>query len=76
VVVFRALARGLAERSRAPFESAISAGLGAGLIGYLFVGGFESSIFHARGSLIFWFLTGLIMATTSVASRTTSRTAT
>src|SRR3990167_8405861 len=56
VVVFRALARGPAARDRTPLEWAICAGLGAGLIGYLVVGGFESSIFHARGSMIFWFL--------------------
>ncbi len=62
VVVFRALRRGLDGRVRTPDEVAISAGLGAGVIGYLFVGGFESSLFHARGSLIFWFLAGLIIA--------------
>jgi len=62
VVVCRALWRSLDGRSRAPGEVAMSAGLGAGLIGYLFVGIFESSLFHARGSLIFWFLVGLIMA--------------
>jgi len=62
VVVFRALRHGLNGRVRTPEDVAISAGLGAGLIGYLFVGGFESSLFHARGSLIFWFLVGLIMA--------------
>lgn len=69
VAVFRALARGLAARDQAPLESAVSAGLGAGLVGYLFVGGFESSIFHARGSLIFWFLAGLIIATAREARR-------
>jgi putative inorganic carbon (HCO3(-)) transporter len=69
VVVFRALRGGLERRSRAPKGAAISAGLGAGLVGYLFVGLFESSLFHARDSLIFWFLVGLIMAAASTPRR-------
>ena len=69
VVVFRSLGRSLDGRVHTPGDVAVSAGLGAGLIGYLFVGGFESSLFHARGALIFWFLAGLIIATSREARR-------
>ena len=49
-------------RGAASFEAVVSAGLGAGLIGYLILGTLESSLFYGRGSMTFWFLAGLIMA--------------
>ncbi|MBI2104133.1 MAG: O-antigen ligase family protein [Candidatus Omnitrophica bacterium] len=57
-----ALRRGLAARSGHPFEAAVAAGVGAGLVGYLILGGLESSLFYGRGSLIFWTLAGLLVA--------------
>ncbi len=71
VVVGRMVARGLVLRSRAPAQAMVSIGCGAGLIGYLIAGLFESSLFHSRGSVMFWFLVGLIMAAGAVKSRTT-----
>lgn len=69
VVVFLAIRRCLAARASAPFEAMISAGLGAGLIGFLIVGLFESSLFHARAPMRFWFLIGLIMAVDAIRAR-------
>ena len=57
-----ALRRGLAARSGHPFEAAVAAGVGAGLVGYLILGGLESSLFYGRGALIFWTLAGLLVA--------------
>jgi len=59
--LFLAVHRRLA-RTAASFEAVVSAGLGAGLIGYLILGAFESSLFYGRGSLTFWFLAGLLIA--------------
>jgi len=63
VLVFRTVHRALrAERARVPYESAVIAGVGGGLVGYLVMGVFESSWFYSRGALIFWFLVGMVMA--------------
>jgi O-antigen ligase len=69
VGVFLAIRRCLAARASAPYEAIVSAGLGAGLIGFLVVGLFESSLFHARGPMRFWFLVGLIMAVDAIRTR-------
>ena len=68
-LVLLAVRRRLAARAAAPYEAFVSAGLGAGLVGYLVDGLFESSLFYARGSITFWFLVGLIMATDALGSR-------
>jgi hypothetical protein len=69
VVVFLAIRRCLAARAAAPFEAIVNAGLGAGLVGFLAVGLFESSLFHARGPMRFWLLVGLIMAVDAIRAR-------
>lgn len=69
VVVFLAIRRGLAAKASAPVAAMVSAGLGAGLVGFLIVGLFESSLFHARGPMRFWFLVGLIMAVDAIRAR-------
>ena len=71
LVVGRTVARGLALRSNAPAQAMVNIGLGAGLIGYLIAGLFESSLFHARGSVMFWFMIGLLMAGDAAKSCTT-----
>ncbi len=69
VRLFLALRRGLAGRSERPFEAAVGAGVGAGLVGYLILGGLESSLFYGRGSLIFWMMAGLLMAIEALVAR-------
>ena len=44
-------------------------GLGSGLVGYLVIGFFESSLFYSQASVIFWLLVSLIMATHAIDSR-------
>jgi O-antigen ligase len=62
VLVFRSVGRCLAARETRPLMACMAAGLGAGLAGYLFIGGFESSLFYARAGGIFWLLVGWIIA--------------
>jgi O-antigen ligase len=66
VCVFSALARRLSQRTVAPFEAVVAAGLGAGLVAYLINGVLESSLFYSRGAPIFWLVVGLLMATDAI----------
>ena len=65
--------RSTSARSLEPSAALMCAGLGAGLCGYLVVGCFESSLFYARGSMIFWFLAGLIVAAHKLCAQSTAR---
>ena len=60
--VFGILRRQMVQRQLISYERAISAGLGASLVGYLLIGCFESSLYYGRGLMTFWLLVGLIMA--------------
>ena len=64
-----AIRRTVERRATAPDEAVVSAGLGAGLVGYLIIGGLESSLFYGRGSMTFWMLAGLIVAADALARR-------
>ena len=63
VLIVLVVRRTLAARREHPMEAAMSAGLAAGLVGYLVIGLFESSLFYSRGGGTFWFVVGLIVAT-------------
>ncbi len=58
LAALRALRAPMAE----PGRRALLASLCAGLAGYMVAGLFESSLFYARGLLMFWFLIGLLTA--------------
>ena len=64
-----AVRRTVERRTAAPDEAVVSAGLGAGLVGYLIVGALESSLFYGRASMTFWLLAGLIVAADALSRR-------
>ncbi len=68
--VWMAITKRVAAKRQAPTEALVNAGLGAGMVGYLIAGLFESSLFHARGSVRFWFLAALILAVDRIGTLT------